>query len=134
MVRKVVDVSGKNGAEKNRTMEDFNEDRTLYKRTVLKFNSLGEMTEVAEYGADGTLIKTERVPFKEPHVSIVATQRRASVDVDQVVSFGRAAAEYFDPDPYGNWTRGLTGSSFRTYSSGKKVKTTEVFYREFIYY
>jgi len=135
MVRKIVDTYGKNGFEKNRTIEDFNEDGTVYRKLGLTFNSLGEMTEVAEYGADGTLIKTERAPFKEPEREyIVGDQRRPLEDVDRVVSFGSGGGEYFDPDPHGNWTRGLTASTSRTYSSGKKIKTTEVVYREFTYY
>jgi hypothetical protein len=135
MVRKIVDVFGKSGFEKNRTIEDFNEDGTLYRKTELNFSSLGEMTEVAEYGVDGILIKKELAPFKEPErEDVAAAPVRPPEDVDPVVSFGRAVGEYFDPDPYGNWTRGMTSSTSRTYSSGKKVKTREMVYREFTYY
>jgi hypothetical protein len=135
MVRKIVDVYGKNGFEKNRTIEDFNEDGTVYRKMGILFNSLGEMTEVAEYGADGTLVKTDRAPFEEHEREyVLGAQTGPLKEVDRVVSWGRGVAEYFDPDLHGNWTRGLAASTYRTYSSGKKIKTTEVVYREFTYY
>lgn len=135
MVRKVVDIYGKNGFEKNRTIDVFNEDGTLYRKTDLTFDSRGDMTEVAEYRSDGSLIKKELAPFKEPEREYVsATQERRSEEVDHLVRSSRGSGEYFDPDPHGNWTRGLTEKTSRTYSSGKKIKTTEVVYREFTYY
>ena len=135
MVRKIIDIYGKRGLEKSRTIEDFNEDGTVYRKLGLKFNSLGEMTEVAEFGPDGTLIKAERSPFKEPErESVVDARSRPLDEVDRLVSFSRGVGEYLDPDPHGNWSRGLTASTSRTYSSGKKIKTTEVVYREFTYY
>ncbi len=135
MVRKIVDIYGKNGFEKNRTIEDFNDDGTVYKTIRLTSNSIGEMIEVAEYGTDGTLVKTERAPFKQPELEyVVGAQRRPLEDVDRVVSFSGGGREYLGPDPYGNWTRALTASTSSTYSSGKRIKTTEIVYREFTYY
>lgn len=135
IVRKIADVFGKSGFEKSRTIEDFNNDGTFYRKMELTFNSLGDMTEAAEYGVDGTLIKKERAPFKEPEREyVVAAQRRPLEDMDRIVGFGRGGGEYFDPDAYGNWTRGMTLATSQTYSSGKKVKTTEMAYREFTYY
>ncbi|MGH9967563.1 MAG: hypothetical protein ACREBG_06975 [Pyrinomonadaceae bacterium] len=85
MVRKVVDTYGKSGYEKNRTIEDFNEDGTLYRRAQLTFDTLGALTEVAEYRADGTLINKERAPFKEPEREYVAiAQRRPPEDDDRI--------------------------------------------------
>lgn len=136
MVRKVIDTNGSNGFNKKRTIQDFNEDGTLYRKTELAFGELGELVEVAEYQPDGSLAKRDRAPFKEPERQyVVAVQSPQSEDVDRVVSFGgRGRGEYFEPDPHGNWTRGITESAPRTYSSGKKIKTTEVIYREFTYY
>ncbi len=88
------------------------------------------MIEVAEYGGDGTLVKTERAPFNEPELEYAV--RRPSDD--PLVSFGRRSGEYLAPDAHGNWSKGLTGNTSRTYSSGKKIKTAEVVYREFTYY
>jgi hypothetical protein len=135
MVRKVVDTYGKNGYEKNRTIVDFNEDGTVYRKSEIAFDSLGDLTEVAEYRVDGTLIKKERAPFKEPELEHVVTDQRGPTEhVDQVVSFGSRRAKHFDQDPHGNWTRAMAASTSRTYSSGKTIKTTEVVYREFSYY
>lgn len=135
MVRKVVDVYGNNGLEKNRTIETFNEDGTVYRKTELTFDSLGVMTEVAEYGPDGSLIKKERAPFKEPELDYTrAAPLRATEEPARLVSSYSKRGEYSDPDGYGNWTRGMTSSTSRTYSSGNKIKTTEVVYREFTYY
>ena len=135
IVRKVFDVHGKNGFEKTRTIEDFNEDGTLYRKTVLTFDSLGDLSELAEYRPDGTLLRQERTPLKGPKLDhVVASHKRPSEALDQLVSFSRGVAEYSDPDSHGNWTRGVTAGSSSTYSSGKKIKTTEVIYREFTYY
>jgi len=135
MVRKVVDINGSSGFKKNRTIHDFNEDGTLYRKTELAFDELGELIEVAEYQPDGSLVKKDRAPFKEPKLEyVVADQRPPLEEVDRVVSSSGRRGEYFEPDPHGNWTRGITVSSSRTYSSGKKIKTTEVVYREFTYY
>ena len=136
MVRKVVDINGGSGFKKNRTIYDFNDDGSVYRRTELAFDDLGELLEVAEYQPDGSLVKKDRAPFKEPELEyVVAAQRPASEDVDRVViSSGSGRGEYFEPDPHGNWTRGITVSSSRTFASGKKIKTTEVVYREFTYF
>lgn len=134
MVRKVIDINGSSGFKKNRTIHDFNEDGTLYRKTELTFDELGELIEVAEYQPDGSLVKKDRPPFKEPEREYVAAQRPSSEDVDRVVSSGSGRFEYFEPDSHGNWTRGIRVSSSRTYSSGKNIKTTEVVYREFTYY
>lgn len=104
MVRKVVDLYGKNGLEKNQTIEVFNEDGTLHRKTEVTFDSVGNMTEVAEYRIDGTLIKREHPPFKEPkRENIPKTEKRPSEEVDYVVSSGGSGrGEYFEPDPHGN--------------------------------
>lgn len=135
MIRKVIDINGSSGFKKNRTIQDFNEDGTLFRKTELTFDELGELIEVAQYQPDGSLVKRDRSPFKEPERQyVVAAQRPPLEDVDRVVSSGGGRGEYFEPDPHGNWTRGIPVSSSRTYSSGKKIKTTEVVYREFTYY
>jgi hypothetical protein len=135
MVRKVVDVYGKNGFEKIRTIEVFNEDGSVYRKTEFTFDSFGDITEVAEYSADGSLIKKERAPFKEPELEYVsAAQKRPAEEVDQLVKLERRRGGFFDPDSHGNWTRGSKDRTSLTYSSGKKIKTTEVIYREFTYY
>lgn len=132
MVRKVVDVYGKNGLEKNRTIETFNEDGTVYRKTEVTFDSLGVMTEVAEYRPDGSLIKKERAPFKEPEPDSTRVAPTPETEGPRLVSSGSRRGEYSDPDSYGNWTSGITSS--RRYSSGKNTKTREVVYREFTYY
>jgi hypothetical protein len=136
MVRKVVDIDGSNGSKKTRTIHDFNGDGTLYRKTELAFDELGQLIEVAEYGPDGSLVKKDRSPFKEPELQyVVATQRSQPEDVDRVIGFGaQGAGEYFEPDSHGNWTRAIRVLSSRTYSSGKKIKTTETAYREFTYH
>jgi hypothetical protein len=135
IVRNVADKYGSNGFKVSRTIQDFNEDGTLFKKTELTFGALGELIEVTEYQSDGSLIKKERLPLEPANREIALTSNpRPAEDIDRVISFGRNAGEYFDPDLHGNWTRGRTGSTFRTYASGEKVKTTEWAYREFIYY
>lgn len=106
------------------------------KKALLTFDNLGDLIEVADYRADGTLITKDRAPFKEPEREyVVSAQKRPLEDIDRLVSFGgRGVGEYSHLDPHGNWTRGVTPSSSRTYSSGKKIKTTEVIYRDFTYY
>ena len=133
MMRKVIDTYGGNGFKSNRAIYDYNEDGTFYRKTVLSFSPLGELIEVADYREDGSLIKKVSAPFKQPSYSY-ADRRNSAENEDRIVSFGRSAGEYFEPDAQGNWTRGLTSSTFRTYSSGKKVKTEELVYREFTYY
>lgn len=133
MIRKIVDAYGSNGFKSGRTIYDFNEEGTLYRKTVLTLNPLGELVAVADYRQDGSLIKKDSAPFKQPAYSYTA-QRSSAEDEDRVVSFGSGRGEYFELDAQGNWTRGTTSSIFRTYSSGKKTKTEEVVYREFTYY
>ena len=133
MIRKIVDVYGSNGFKSGRTIYDFNEEGTLYRKSVLTLNPLGELVKVADYRQDGSLIKKDSAPFKQPAHSY-PTQRSSAEDEDRVVSFGSGRGEYFEPDAHGNWTRGTTSSNFRTYSSGKKIKTQDIVYREFTYY
>jgi hypothetical protein len=135
IVRKVADKYGSNGFKVNTTIQDFNEDGTLFKKTELTFGALGELIEVAEYRADGSLIMKDKPSLERPNrENALSANRRLAEDTDRVVSFGQKRGEYFDLDLHGNWTRGMTGSTFRTYASGKKARTTEWAYREFTYY
>ena len=133
MVRKVVDTYGSNGFKSSRAIHDYNEDGTFYRKTVLTFGHLGELVEVADYREDGSLIKKDAAPLKQPSHPYNARRSPAETE-DRIVSFERNEGEYFEPDAQGNWTRGVTSSTFRTYSSGKKVKTEEIVYREFTYH
>ena len=142
MVRKVADKYRSNGFKASSTIQVFNEDGTLFRKTELTFDTLGELIEVAEYNSDGSLIKSDGSLAKKEGFSpeesegenAISARRPPPEDVDRVVSFGGKAGEYFDLDSYGNWTRAMTASTSRTYSSGKKVKTTVWTYREFTYY
>jgi hypothetical protein len=135
IVRKVADKYGSNGFKINTTIQDFHEDGTLFKTTELTFGALGELIKVAEYQADGSMIKKDKSSLELPdRENALSTNRRTVEDTDRVVSFGQKRGEYFDLDLNGNWTRGMIGSTFRTYASGKKAKTTEWAYREFTYY
>jgi len=135
MVRKVADKYGSSGIKVSSTILDFNEDGTLFRKTEVTFGTLGELIDVAEYQGDGSLIKKAGPPFKEAEgENAISARGRPREDVDRVVSFGQRAGEYFDPDHHGNWTRGMTASTSRTYSSGKNAKTTVWAYREFTYY
>lgn len=133
MLRKVVDSYGSNGIKSGRIIHDYNEDGTFYRKTVLTFDHLGELVEAADYREDGSLIKKDTAPFKESLHSY-PTQMRPPENEDRIIGGGRGAGEYFDPDAYGNWTRGITSSTFTKYSSGKRIETKEVVYREFAYY
>jgi hypothetical protein len=135
MVRKVTDKYGSNGLKVSSTVQVFDEDGTLFRKTELTFDTLGELIEVAEYKGDGSLIKKDGPPLEESESgNAILARRSPQEDVDRVVGFGRIAGEYFDLDLHGNWTRGMTASTSRIYSSGKKAKTTEWAYREFTYY
>jgi hypothetical protein len=135
MVRKVADKYGSSGFKVSSTIQDFNEDGTLFRKTEVTFGTLGELIEVAEYQGDGSLIKKVGPPFKEAEgENAISAGQRPREDVDRVVGFGQLAGEYFDPDLHGNWTRGMTASTSRTYSSGKNARTTVWAYREFTYY
>src|SRR5258705_1172382 len=135
MVRKVADKYGSSGIKVSSTILDFNEDGTLFRKTEVTFGTLGELIDVAEYQGDGSLIKKAGPPFKEAEgENAISARGRPREDVDRVVSFGQRAGEYFDPDHHGNWTRGMTASTSRTYSSGKNAKTTVWAYREFTFY
>ncbi len=134
MVRKVADKYGITGSKVSTTIQDFNEDGTLFRKTELTFGPLGELTEVAEYQGDGSLIK-KGSPDDEAQLDNARLARiRPAVDLNRIIGFGKTAGEYFDLDNYGNWTRGITNSTSRIYSSGKRAKTTEWSYREFTYY
>lgn len=129
MVRKVADAYWENGFLKNRTIEDFNEDGTLYRKMELTHDSDGVFTDIVEYRSDGTLIKKDSAPFKDSE-----RENPAGIEVDRFVGWGRDGAKYSELDSHGNWTRGITHSGTRTYASGKKIKTTDVIYRELTYY
>ena len=133
MVRKVVDTYGSNGLKSSRAIHDYNEDGTFYRKTVLTFGPLGELVEAADYREDGSVIKEAKAPSKRPPHPHTARRSPAEIE-DRIVSFGRGAGQYFEPDAQGNWARGIISSTFRTYASGKKVTTQEVVYREFIYF
>ena len=135
IIRKVEDKYGNSGFKVSSTVQDFNEDGTLFRKTELTFGALGELIELAEYQADGSLIKKDsRSLEKAEGENAISARARLPENLDRVVSFGGMRGEYFDLDMHGNWTRGMTGSTSRTYSSGKKTKTTEWAYREFTYY
>jgi hypothetical protein len=135
MVRKVDDKYGSTGSKVSSTIQDFNEDGTLFRKTELNFGPLGELIEVAEYQGDGSLIKKGSWSIEDAEVeNDRSTRIRPPEDLDRIVGFGQTAGEYFDVDSHGNWTRGMTGSTTRTYSSGRKAKTTEWANREFTYY
>jgi len=135
LVRQVTHSYGSNGFKVHTTIQDLNEDGTLYKRSEIILGELGELIEVAEYRGDGSLIKKYKssdppsTPEDGPLTNACPLQT-----ADPVVSFGQRVGEYFDLDCHGNWTRGTTGSTSKTYASGKKVRATEWTYREFIYY
>jgi hypothetical protein len=135
MVRKVDNKYGRSGFKVSSTIQDFNEDGTLFRKTELTFGPLAELIDVAEYQGDGSLIKKGSPSLEGTQVENVNSSREhPPEDVDPVIGFGQRAGEYFDVDTHGNWTRGMTASTFRMYSSGKKAKTTEWAYREFTYY
>ena len=133
MLRKVVAAYGGDAFKSSRVIYDYNEDGTFYRKILLTFGPLGELVEAAEYREDGSLIKKDTAPFEQPSYSYTA-ERRSAENEDRIVSFGRGGGEYFEPDAQGNWTRGITSSTFRTHASGKKVKTEEIVFREFTYY
>jgi hypothetical protein len=135
MVRKVDDKYGSSGFKVSSTIQDFNEDGTLFRKTELTFGPLGELIEVAEYQGDGSLIKKGSPSLEGAQVeNAISSRGHPRKDVDRVVGFGQTGGEYFDLDSHGNWTRGMTASTSRTYSSGKNAKTTVWAYREFTYY
>jgi len=150
VVRKVVDRHGENGIKIGSTIQTFNDDGTLFRRTEITFNTFGELVEVAQYRADGSLIKDNSLNDSERENVTSARQPRVEDD-DRLVSFGQMRGcsgeikrtegselqfddRCFDPDPYGNWTRGIIASTNRTYASGQKSKQTTWAYREFTYY
>lgn len=130
LVRRVTHTLGNNGVRVHTTIQDLNEDGTLYKRTEINLGELGEMLEIAEYGPDGSLIKKDKPAGK----SSLPLSGNRPADPDPLVSFGRGGGEYFDNDSQGNWTRGMTLSTSATYASGKKTGATEWTYREISYY
>jgi hypothetical protein len=134
MVRNVIDTYGNNGFKSSQAIYDYNDDKTLNRKTVLTFDPLGELTEVAEFRQDGSLIKKESAPFKERKYSYSSPRKSQGSSEDPVVGYGSGGGEYFERDVQGNWKRGITSSTSLSYSSGKKVKTEEIEYREFTYY
>jgi hypothetical protein len=134
VVRKVSNKYGPNGTQISKTITDFNEDGTVYRRTEITFDSFGDLIEVAQYNADGSRVKNESRSADESATRNVESASRPGQEEDErLVAFGQSAAEYFDPDSHGNWTRGKTSMN-RTYQSGKKTAKAEWTYREFIYY
>lgn len=133
MIRKVTDKFGPNGLKVSRTMNDYNEDGTLFRRTEITIGTFGDF-EVVEYNADGSPVK-KNIPSQESSSENLVTERAPRPpDEDKVVGYGGSAGEYFDQDAHGNWTRGKTVSTVRIYASGNQVKTEEWTYREITYY
>ncbi len=133
MTRRVTDRFGPNGLKVSRTMNDYKEDGTLFRRTEITIGTFGDF-EVAEYNADGSPVK-KNIPSQESSSENLVTERaRVQLDDDKVVGYGGSAGEYFDQDAHGNWTRAKTVSNVRIYASGKRVKTEEWTYREIAYY
>jgi hypothetical protein len=133
LLRKVMDTYSNAGLKLSSTIYDYNEDGTLYRKTVMTFDAFGLLSEITDYGADGKLARRDKAPFKEPLQSLT-WRSKAIEDDDVVVRFGRALGEYSEPDEHGNWTRGIAPSTFKEYASGRKVKTTGVIQRTFTYY
>ncbi len=151
LVRRVVDLRGQRGFEKTRTIEDFNEDGSFYRKRVLAIDQFGEMNAVAEYQSDGTLIK-EHVALRNsepddtavnnhrprdeeiPVMAVPPTREPRADALDPIIGFTRGSGERDHFDGHGNWTRGVVLSSSKVFSSGQRTKTTEISYREFTYY
>jgi hypothetical protein len=134
MLRKVTDKFGPNGLKVSSTLKDFNEDGTLFRRTEITIGMLGDI-EVAEYNADGSLVKKDSSSLQESSSeSRIPATAPIQLNQDQLVGYGGRAGEFFDVDGYGNWTRGNTASTVRIYASGNRVKTEDWMYREFAYY
>src|SRR5262249_50827116 len=132
-------------------IKTFNDDGTLFRRTEITFNTFGEVVEVAQYKADGSLIKDGNTLNDAEGENLMSTRQPRVEDDARVVSFGQTRGcsgeikrtegselqfdgRCFDPDPYGNWTRGIIASTTRTYASGQKSQQTSWAYREFSYY
>jgi hypothetical protein len=95
IVRKVTDKYASNGFKVSQTIQDFNEDGTLYKKTDLTFGALGELIEVAEYKSDGSLIKKEKLPLEPANrkSGLTSSPRRAE-DLDRVTSLAGAPESF----------------------------------------
>lgn len=111
---------------------DYNEDGSFLRKLVLTFAQYGELSEVAEYKEDGTLVKRESAPFvrSEFPKSVMADAQNA----DHIIRFDSKENEFLDPDSHGNWTRAIISNQSLTYASGKKERRAEIYYREFTYF
>jgi hypothetical protein len=135
IIRKVSNKYGPNGTQISKTITDFNEDGTVYRRTEITFGSLGDLIEVAQFNADGSPVKNESRSTNESGTkNVESASRPEQEEEDRILTFGQRSGEYFDPDAHGNWTRGKTASISRTYESGRKITKSEWTYREFTYY
>jgi hypothetical protein len=133
LLRKVMDTYSNDGFKLSRTIYDYNEDGTLYRKTVMTFDAFGQLNEVADYSADGKLARRDKAPFKEP-VQQLTGRSKAIENEGFVLRFGMTLGEYSEPDEHGNWTRGIAPSTFKEYASGREVKMTEIIQRTFTYY
>ena len=152
VVRKVIDRYGDNGVKIGSTIETFNDDGTLFRKTEIKFNTFGELVEMSQYKSDGSLVKNGNSLDDSETESVTATGQGRVKEGDPLVSLGQMHGQCrgelkgtegsgvqpnegcFDPDAHGNWTRGITDSILRTYASGGKSRQTTWAYREFTYY
>lgn len=139
MVRKVNDTYGSDGFKVQSTIYDYDEDGTPSRKRVLTFDAFGGLSKVADYTADGTLVREDKAPFEQPVFNPNSQASEAIVEEqagseDRVVSFGQRMGNYSQLDAHGNWTTGRTPATFRKYESGKSVETTEIIYRTFTYY
>ena len=133
MVRKVVDTYWDNGLKIDSTIQTFNDDGTLFKKTQIRFNTLGELVEVTEHGGDGSLILNGNT-LEATSAESVSSKVPPAEEGDRLVTFGRMRGSCLDLDLHENCTRGITASTYQTYSSGQKSTQTTWAYREFTYY
>ena len=135
MVRKVSDKYGPGGIQVSKTITDFNEDGTLYRRTEITFGPLGDLIDIAQFNADGSPVKKEAPSVEAPGIiNVDSRSRPLPQEEDRLVTYGQSAGEYFEPDAHGNWTRGKISATTRKYDSGKEITKIEWSYREFTYY
>lgn len=131
MTRRVSDTYGSSGFQKQRVVEDFNEDGSLFRKQVVTLDAVGDITEVVTHAADGTVVK-ETPPFKDPaRATLVISGSHPHANGElRVLNVRRSGSEYLDTDEHGNWTRSVTALQ----SAKKKARATEVVYRVFTYY
>ena len=134
MLRKISDKYGTNGRKVKRTILDYNEDGTLFRRTELTLGSMNELLDVAEFDGEGKVVKKNSPPIEEPGSESVASLKSLSESKDRPISMTTGGGTYLDIDAHGNWTRGQTRVTARTYESGASTRREEWTYREFTYY